>query len=83
MSKKEKLVARLLERPRDFKYDEAKTLLGLLGFEEFNKGRTSGSRVQFFKDDYSVLLHKPHPGNELKPYQVKQLIDFLTSNKLI
>lgn len=83
MSKKEKLVARLLARPRDFTYDEARTLLGLLGFEEYNKGRTSGSRVQFFKDDFSVLLHKPHPGNELKPYQVKQLAEYLTSNKLI
>lgn len=33
MSKKEKLVARLLTRPKDFNYDEARTLLCALGFE--------------------------------------------------
>lgn len=27
MSKKEKLIARLLSRPKDFQYDEAKSLL--------------------------------------------------------
>lgn len=83
MSKKEKLVARLLAIPRNFIYNEAKTLMGILGFEESNKGHTSGSRVEFFKGDYSVILHKPHPGNELKPYQVRQLIEYLTRNNLI
>ena len=38
MSKKEKLIARLLSLPKDFTYDEMKTLLGYLGFEEDNKG---------------------------------------------
>ncbi len=83
MSKKEKLDARLLAIPRNFTYNEAKTLMGILGFEESNKGHTSGSRVEFFKGDYSVILHKPHPGNELKPYQVRQLIEYLTRNNLI
>lgn len=83
MSKKEKLVARLLAIPRNFTYNEAKTLMGILGFEESNKWHTSGSRVEFFKGDYSVILHKPHPGNELKPYQVRQLIEYLTRNNLI
>lgn len=83
MSKKEKLIARLLSIPRNFTYNEAKTLMGILGFEESNKGRTSGSRVEFFNGEYSVILHKPHPGNELKPYQIRQLIEYLTKNKLI
>ncbi len=83
MSKKEKLVARLLSQPRNFTYNEAKTLMGLLGFEESNKGRTSGSRVEFYYEDYSVILHKPHPGNELKPYQIRQLIEYLNKYKFI
>lgn len=83
MSKKEKLVARLLSRPKDFTYDEAKTLLGTLGFEERNKGRTSGSRVEFIKSKDTILLHKPHPSGELKPYQVRQLIETLRLLKLI
>lgn len=83
MSKKEKLIARLLSRPKDFHYDEAKTLLLQLGFEEKNKGKTSGSRVEFVKGADTILLHKPHPSGELKSYQVKQLVDTLNELKLI
>ena len=83
MSKKEKLIARLLSLPKDFTYDEMKTLLGYLGFEEDNKGATSGSRVQFIKDEHTILLHKPHPGNQLKPYQVKNVVIELRNLKLI
>lgn len=83
MSKKEKLIARLLERPKDFHYDEAKTLLSYFGFEEGNKGRTSGSRVEFIRGKDTILLHKPHPTGELKSYQVKQLIDTIKELELI
>lgn len=83
MSKKEKLIARLLTFPKDFSYNEMKTLLGYLGFEEDNKGATSGSRVQFIKDEHTILLHKPHPGNQLKPYQVKNVVIELRNLKLI
>lgn len=83
MSKKEKLVARLLTCPKDFTYDELRSLLGLLGFEERSKGRTSGSRVEFAKGRDTILLHKPHPNNQLKPYQVRQIINELKTLKLI
>ena len=83
MSKKEKLIARLLSRPKDFHYDEAKTLLLYLGFEESQKGKTSGSRVEFVRGSDTLLLHKPHPAGELKGYQVKQLIDILKELKLL
>jgi predicted RNA binding protein YcfA (HicA-like mRNA interferase family) len=46
-----------------------------LGFEEYNSGRTSGSRVRFIHTNRSdIILHKPHPNPELKSYQVKQII---------
>lgn len=83
MSKKDKLVERLLRRPKDFHYDEAKTLLRCFGFEESNKGRTSGSRVEFVNGDKSIMLHKPHPSGVLKSYMVKQLIETLKELKLI
>ena len=83
MSKKEKLIARLLSCPKDFHYDEAKTLLKSLGFTEDNKGRTSGSRVAFINGDKFIMLHKPHPSGELKLYQVKQLIETLKELKLL
>lgn len=80
MSKLEKAKIRIKSLPSDYTYSEARTLLCQLGFSEFNKGRTSGSRVQFYReaDQEVVLLHKPHPGDVMKQGAVKQLFDFLT-----
>lgn len=83
MSKIQKLIERLLKCPKDFNYEEAKTLLLHFGFEERNKGKTSGSRVEFVKDDKTIQLHKPHPNGDLKAYQLKQLIDELKDLNLI
>lgn len=45
------------------------------GFEEFNKGKTSGSRVKFYRtsDQRIILLHKPHPGDEMSIGAIKDL----------
>lgn len=83
MSKKEKLIARLKTFPKDFTYEEMRTLLGYLGFEERSKGKTSGSRVEYVRGKDTILLHKPHPNNQLKPYQVRQIVSELTTLKLI
>ena len=80
MSKKEKLLQRLLIKPKDFTYDELKTLLISLGFIEDNRGKTSGSAVEFVHTHmrmHIIQLHKPHPNNILKPYQIKKIIDRL------
>ena len=75
MSKKEKIIERLKSKPKDFTYDEAKSLLNKLEFYEENKGKTSGSRVAFVNNEkIKIELHKPHPGNVLKPYQINILI---------
>lgn len=83
MSKKEKLIARLLTLPKDFTYDELSALLNYLGFKERSKGKTSGSRVEFAKGADTILLHKPHPNNQLKPYQIRQIVNTLKTLKLI
>jgi hypothetical protein len=85
MSKQDKLLIRLLGRPRDFTYDELKTLLQGLGYTEDNKGKTSGSRVAFInnKTQHIIRLHKPHPGNELQLYQVNQIIEILKDLEVI
>ncbi len=83
MSSKEKLITRLLTLPKEFTYDEMRTMLGYLGFEERSKGKTSGSRVEYVKQEITILLHKPHPNNQLKPYQVKQIVNELKTLKLI
>lgn len=78
MSRKEKLLKRLKSRPKDFTYDEARILLLQLGFEENNKGKTSGSRVVFKKDkNTKIQLHKPHPEKVLKRYQIESLLEDL------
>lgn len=75
MSKIDKAKERLSSRPRDYTYSEAKALLSQLGFEEFNKGRTSGSRVKFYRadDQRIILLHKPHPGDVMSIGAIKYL----------
>lgn len=85
MGKKEKLIARLKSRPKDFTFEEAETLLGYLSYRKSNKGKTSGSRVIFINDETKsqILLHKPHPRKELLSYQVQQLIDELEQEGLI
>ena len=79
MSTFEKAKQRILSKPNDYTYSEARVLLRHLGFEEFNKGKTSGSRVKFYrKEDGAILmLHKPHPGDITKPGALKALLNFL------
>ena len=84
MSRLEKEIDRLKSKPKDYTYDEAKSLLNKLGFFENNKGKTSGSRVEF-KDSYGrkVTLHKPHPSNVIKTYQINKISKDLKEWRLI
>ena len=79
MGQIEKLKEKILKVPADLTYDEMKKFLNNLGFEEVTKGKTSGSRVMFYRkeDKVSILLHKPHPGNILHKYAVRQTIETL------
>ena len=76
MSKLEKAKERIRQVPKDYTYTEARSLLNALGYIENNKGKTSGSRVRFYRErDGAVIdLHKPHPKDEIKEYAVKQLV---------
>lgn len=58
-------------------FDEVVTLLSSYGFTQQNKGKTSGSRVEFVNGEHSIQLHKPHPTGEMKNYQLKQIIELL------
>lgn len=75
MSKLEKAKNRLLTCPKDYEYSEAQQLLSQLGFMEYNKGRTSGSRVRFYRetDGKIISLHKPHPTNVMSIGAIKDL----------
>ena len=79
MSKIEKLVAKLLANPLpvSFTYQELVRLMAFFGHEV--KAKASGSRVRFTHPETKSVcaMHRPHPGNELKKYQILQVIEFL------
>jgi len=79
MSKYDKAIERILQKPKDYTYTEVKYMLGKMGFEEYNKGKTSGSRVRFYRkaDSKVILLHKPHPGDVMDRGAVSDLVDYL------
>lgn len=85
LGRKEKLVEKLKLMPRDFTFEECATLLGYLGYDRINKGKTSGSRVAFVNNSThsKLIMHKPHPRKELLAYQVKQLKEQLEEEGLI
>ena len=58
MSKYEKAKKRILNIPSDYQYLEVRYLLGKMGFEEFNKGKTSGSRVKFYREKDGRIVMK-------------------------
>jgi hypothetical protein len=84
LSKKEKIMKRLLTRPNDFTFDELATLLGGWGYVMLGAGKTGGSRVAFVngEGDY-IRLHKPHPRNILKQYQIDDIIAILRERGLL
>jgi hypothetical protein len=80
MSRADKLINRLLSSPKDFTYNELKTVLSSF---EYNEMQGAGSRVYFLKKGHKIKLHKPHPGNILKRYQLDLIIDELKKKGLI
>lgn len=78
MGTKDKLRERFLKMPSDFTFDEMQRLLEGYGYEKGNKGKTSGSRI-IFKNGAKrpIMLHKPHPGNIVKEYAMKQVLEDL------
>ena len=70
------MIERLLSMPADYSFDEVRTLLLRLGFEQSNKGKTSGSAVRFYRssDQAVIMFHKPHSPDILKRYVMKDII---------
>jgi len=84
LSKKDKLEERLLSKPKDFTFNELVALLGRFGYEPISTGKTSGSRITFSNVDCDYIrIHKPHPRNILKPYQITDIIFALEERGLI
>lgn len=56
MSTKEKLIDRFCKMPKDFTYEETLKVLSAFGYNEHNKGATSGSRVRFKMNKRDSIL---------------------------
>jgi len=82
MSKQGKLLTKLLNKESAFTWQELTTLLKSLGYRQIEG---QGSRVKFDNGDPQALinLHRPHPGNELKAYARRQIIENLKAGGLI
>jgi len=82
MTKAEKLLNRFQSQPKDFTDNELLRLLSNLGYKE---QQGSGSRVVFSNEKikHNIKLHKPHPGNILKRYQIDLLIQELKSKGML
>ena len=60
--------------PRSLTCREVESLLRALLCE---RTEGDGSGVAYDRGGKSVTFHRPHPGKELKRYQIKEIRDFL------
>lgn len=83
MSKKSKLIEKLLKKPNDFTFNEMVSLLSYFGYK-LKQGGT-GSGIKFIKDDSNQVInfHKPHPNGVLKTYILDQVIEKLRKDGLL
>ncbi len=83
MSQKDKLIARLLSKPRDFTFNEMVSLLSYFGYE-LRQGGT-GSGVKFTKSNSNEVInfHKPHPNGIMKRYVLDQVVEKLRKDGLL
>lgn len=74
----DKIIEKFKRKSNNITFNETQRLLKHLGYKINNKGKTSGSRVLFYKNNaQNVILHKPHPRNTLLSYQLNTIIEVL------
>ena len=81
MSRIDTLINKLCQKPTpaDFRYSDLRKIMNYFGYEESNKGATSGSRVRFYNPETGAMvsLHKPHPGDQMVIGSVESVVQFL------
>ena len=70
MSKTEKLIAKLKQTESTYAWRDLVALLTRIGY---TKQEMAGSRIRFSKQGSLILLHKPHPENEIKGKALKAI----------
>lgn len=84
MGRKEKLLARLQQRPKDFTWDELTSLLKSLGYVQRKTGKSGGSRRRFVHTTApTITLHKPHPHRIVRIYVINDILELLRREEII
>ena len=84
MGRKEKLLARLQQRPKDVTWDELASLLKALGYVQKKTGKTGGSRRRFVHPTApTITLHKPHPNRIVKMYVINDILELFKREGII
>ncbi|EIC30096.1 MULTISPECIES: type II toxin-antitoxin system HicA family toxin [Methylomicrobium] len=73
MSNQKKLFKEFINTPFPT-WNDVEHLLKKLGYQKIDK---KGSAVEFWNESKksSILLHRPHPGNTIKTYTKKDIIE--------
>lgn len=79
MTRKQKLLKRLLASPKNVRFSDAVTLAEAFGFR---LSRTSGSHRIFVHSEVPQLLNLQEVDGEAKPYQVRQLLQLIERHNL-
>ena len=79
MTRVDKLIAQLLSCPSTYRFADFLKVMTSYGFEMDNKGRTSGSRIRFYRssDGRMLVMHAPHPSDELTAGTIRNIVRFL------
>ena len=84
MSRDERLIERVKSVPSDLTWNEMVKFLDGFGYELKKPGKTSGSARCFVaKGLPKIFLHKNHPGNVVKRYQIRQIVSVLDGEGLL
>ncbi len=60
------------------------TLLERLGYRKSSAGKTGGSRYRLVHEVAPIIaLHRPHPGNIVKAYVMKEVLEILERENLL
>jgi hypothetical protein len=82
MSKQEKVIRRLVSKPKDFTWAELVSLMTAFGFE-MERSSGSGRKFIYPATEATLFLHEPHPAKVLKQYQIRDAIHLLKTEGFI
>lgn len=79
MTRTDKLIAQLFSCPSTYRYAVFIKVMASYGFEMNSKGKTSGSRVRFYRlsDGRMFVMHESHPSDELTAGTIRNIVRFL------